>query len=201
MGQELDCRIRLGRRSLRGRALLESDHVLFRGEERLKVLFRDLTAVRADAGVLTLEYPGGRAEFELGAAAEKWAHKILHPPSRLDKLGVKPGLKLRVLGKFDEAFVDELPEQATARGKCDLLFFSAPTAADLRKLPELIAGVQPEGALWVIYPKGTTVIREIDVLEAGRAAGLKDVKVASFSATHTGLKFVIPVTERPAKRK
>src|ERR1035438_4974856 len=26
---------------------------------------------------------GGGAEFELGAAAEKWAQKILHPPSRL----------------------------------------------------------------------------------------------------------------------
>jgi len=48
----------------------------------------------------------------------------------------------------------------------------------------------------VIYPKGGPAIREIEVLEAGRAAGLKDVKVASFSATHTGLKFVLPVSKR-----
>jgi hypothetical protein len=48
----------------------------------------------------------------------------------------------------------------------------------------------------VIYPKGVTAIREIQVIEAGRAAGLKDVKVAGFSASHTGLKFVIPVTSR-----
>jgi hypothetical protein len=30
------------------------------------------------------------------------------------------------------------------------------------------------------------------VIEAGRAAGLKDVRVVGFSETHTGLKFVPP---------
>jgi hypothetical protein len=34
------------------------------------------------------------------------------------------------------------------------------------------------------------------VLMAGRIAGLKDIKVVGFSATHTALKFVIPVSER-----
>ena len=41
-----------------------------------------------------------------------------------------------------------------------------------------------------------TAIREVEVIERGRTAGLKDVKVASFSATHTALKFVIPVAAR-----
>jgi hypothetical protein len=42
----------------------------------------------------------------------------------------------------------------------------------------------------VIYPKGVPQIKEIRVIQAGRAAGMKDVKVARFSATHTALKFV-----------
>jgi hypothetical protein len=66
----------------------------------------------------------------------------------------------------------------------------------LRRIPKLAASIHPAGALWVVYPKGVTEIREIDVIMAGREAGLKDVKVASFSATHTALKFVIPVEER-----
>jgi hypothetical protein len=37
---------------------------------------------------------------------------------------------------------------------------------------------------------------ENDVIEAGRAAGMKDVKVVRYSDTHTGLKMVIPVSER-----
>ena len=51
-------------------------------------------------------------------------------------------------------------------------------------------------ALWVIYPKASSAIREIEVIEAGRAAGLKDVKVARISETHTGLKFVSPARKR-----
>ena len=58
------------------------------------------------------------------------------------------------------------------------------------------AGIKPDGALWLIYPKGVTEIREIDVLEAGRAAGLMDTKVARFTATETALQFVVPMEKR-----
>ncbi|MDR3700485.1 MAG: hypothetical protein P4L56_12655 [Candidatus Sulfopaludibacter sp.] len=200
MGQELGCRIRFQKRRLAGRALLETDHLLFRGEERLKVPFRELSGVRSEGGVLKLEFPGGPAEFDLGPAAEKWAHKILHPPCRLDKLGVKDGLAALLVGEFDEAFRSELRQRnvraGAGKGKQDLVFFAAEKSADLRKLRGLAGDLKPAAALWMIYPKGVTAIREIDVIDAGRAAGLKDVKVCGFSATHTGLKFVIPVSAR-----
>jgi len=51
-------------------------------------------------------------------------------------------------------------------------------------------------ALWVVYAKGKKEITESDVLDAGRKAGLKDVKVVGFSPTHTALKFVIPLEKR-----
>src|SRR5580704_15049756 len=108
MGQELECRLRYQRRTLTGKAYLETDYVLFRGEERLKILLKDLTVVKASGGVLTLEFAGGEAELELGKAAEKWREKILHPPSRMEKLGVKPGLSVRLAGEFEAGFLDEL---------------------------------------------------------------------------------------------
>ena len=196
MGQELDCRMHLHKRTLAGKAYLETDHILFRGEDRVKIQIKDLTSVTARAGVLHLEFPGGPARLELGAAAEKWAHKILHPPSRADKLGVKPGLSVRVVGEFEPAFLDELRALDTAQDQADLAFFGSAARKDLLRIPRLAKGLKPSGALWVVYPKGVQEIREIDVLNAGRAAGLKDVKVASFSATHTALKFVIPVAAR-----
>jgi len=126
--------------------------------------------------------------------------RILHPPTRLDKLGVKPGLAYRLAGEFDSGFAAELAaggaNPAKGRGKADLIFYAAERTADLDGVARLIAGMQPAGGLWVVYPKGVAAIREIEVLEAGRAAGLKDVKVASFSATHTALRFVIPVANR-----
>ncbi len=190
MGQECDCKLRLGARAVSGRAQLETDFLLFRGSERLKVAFKDLTAVTANDGLLTLEYPGGPAVLELGPQAAKWAQKILHPPTLLDKLGVKPGLAIAIEGEFDAEFLAQLGQ--LTKSKADLLLFAATNAAALARIPRLIAKLKPTGALWIVYPKGVAVIREVEVIEAGRAAGLKDTKVARFSETHTALKFSQP---------
>jgi hypothetical protein len=68
MGQELDCRMHYQRRTLAGKAHLETDHILFRGEERLKIAIKDLQSVTAQGGMLHLDFPGGPASLELGAA-------------------------------------------------------------------------------------------------------------------------------------
>ena len=202
MGQEIECRLHYRRKTITGMAYLETGFILFRGDERLKVPLRDLTGVTADGGILKLEFPGGPAALELGPAAGKWARKILNPPSLLDKLGVKPGLSVRLAGEFEAGFLDELRARSVewttraSKARHDLIFFAAKTTRDLAKIPGFAAAMKPDGGLWVVYPKGVSVIREIDVLDGGRAAGLKDIKVASFSATHTALKFVIPVAAR-----
>jgi len=187
VGQERECKLRYGGRTHTGKAYLETDYILFRGGERLKVSIKDVSGVRAEDGALRLEFPGGPAILELGDAAPKWAQKILHPPSRLEKLGVRPGAKIRVIGKLDSNFLDEAKAAGAVIGRssADLVFLAAAKSADLRKIPKLAAGV----ALWIVYPKGVDAIREIEVIAAGRAAGLKDSKVARFSNTHTALRF------------
>ena len=64
------------------------------------------------------------------------------------------------------------------------------------RLDQLTAAMRGAAALWIVYPKGQKRITENDVLSAGRKVGLKDVKVVGFSATHTALKFVIPLSKR-----
>ena len=49
----------------------------------------------------------GSAVFELGDHAEKWAHKILHPKSTVEKLGIKPGLVISALGMADGNFAKD----------------------------------------------------------------------------------------------
>jgi hypothetical protein len=198
MGKEIECRIRYQEQALTGKAYLETDHFLFRGTQRLKVLFKDLTKVQAEGGILRLEFTGGPAELELGAAAEKWAEKILHPPSRLHKLGVKPGMAVRLVGQFDEDFLADLESSRVEKvlDQADLIFLAADSKAKLARIRKLAPALKSDGALWVVYPRGIEKIREIDVIHAGRAHDLKDVKVASFSLTHTALKFVIPVIHR-----
>jgi hypothetical protein len=48
-----------------------------------------------------------------------------------------------------------------------------------------------------VRPKGSKAITEAETMAAGKRAGLVDVKVVSFSETHTAEKFVIPVAARP----
>lgn len=129
-------------------------------------------------------------------AAEKHYTTLL-----LDKLGVKPGMQVGVQAVTDQDFLTELRERADvdielARAELDIILFGAEAADELEQLAPLRARIRRNGAIWVIYPKGVKHITQRDVMEAAKAASLVDVKVASFSTTHTGLKLVIPVALR-----
>ena len=76
------------------------------------------------------------------------------------------------------------------------IFLGAEIREGLREVKKIAGKMKGSAALWVVYPKGQKSITEMDVIGAGRKAGLKDVKVVGFSATHTALKFVIPVEKR-----
>jgi hypothetical protein len=201
MGQEVETKATIGGKTQAGRVQLETDYLLWRGKERLKIPFATMRSVEASAGRLRIEHPGGKVSFELGPRAAKWADKILHPPTVLDKLGVKPAQRVSIIGN-GRAFSDEvaavLGEKPSSRVRkdSDLIFLFASDLQDLGRVEKLRGMIVPNGAVWVIYPKGRKEMTENDVLAAGRAAGMKDVKVVSFSDSHTGLKMVIPVSDR-----
>jgi hypothetical protein len=186
MGQEIKCRVEFGKESSEGKALLESAEVLFRGGFRLKIPFQGITALEAASGKLKIQFAEGSATFHLGPAAEKWAAKIRNPPSRLDKLGVKPGTKVHLINKHDDDFRRELAQRGAvlSKSKPDLVFLSVKNKDQLVELAYLTGS-----PVWVIYPKGVQAVTENDVIAAGRSVGFADIKVASFSATHTALKF------------
>jgi hypothetical protein len=80
----------------------------------------------------------------------------------------------------------------------DVVLLGADTTAELAVLPDLAARIKPNGAIWVVSRKGkAATLRDVEVMAAGKASGLIDNKVASFSATHTALRLVIPVALRP----
>ncbi|HKW55871.1 MAG TPA: hypothetical protein VJN42_00820 [Candidatus Acidoferrum sp.] len=200
MGNELHCKARFGKQSSSGKALLETSELIFRGEFRLKIPFASIKSVQAAEGELRVRTGEGLAVFELGDAAEKWCRKILHPKTRLEKLGVKPGAAISLIGEFQADFLGELQAlqrsgEKAARGE-ETIFLAAHSREDLSRLTRVTKGMKGAAALWIVYPKGQKAITENDVLSGGRKAGLKDVKVVGFSGTHTALKFVIPLANR-----
>jgi hypothetical protein len=206
MGAETDCKARFDKRVSAGHAMLETDYVLFRGDFRVKIPFQAMRQVRADGSWLKIESPEGVLELDLGAAAAaKWEQKILHPPSRLDKLGVKAGHKVAILGVVVRELAKELAGEVAARGAeirkratpgTDIVFLGAERKIDLDSLAKLLPAIEPDGAVWIVYPKGVKIITEGDVMGATKAAGLVDTKICAFSKTHTALKAVIPVKNR-----
>jgi len=203
MGNEANCVLKTTGKKVRGKALLETGELVFRSEAlRLRIPFAEMKSVKAVDGELRVRSVEGALALEIGADAEKWAHKILNPKSRMEKLGVKPGAKVAVVGRMESDFEAELGKtspdfaRAVIAPDTEWIFLMADAPKGLAQATNIAKGMRGAVALWIVYPKGQKEMTENDALATGRKAGLKDVKVVGFSPTHTALKFVIPLDKR-----
>ena len=201
MGFDTTCSATFKRQTSVGRAQLETDHLLFRGDFRVKLPLSAITAVSTKDGVLSLKSAGGTLTLSIGPSAGKWAAKIASPPSRVQKLGVKPGMRISVLGLSDAGFEAELKGAGAdvstrLRRDSDQIYIAIESAKDLGRFETVLPSVRQDGAVWAIRRRGLKDATEAATMAAGLAAGLVDVKVARFSDTHTAEKFVRPLKSR-----
>jgi|SRR5215469_15304880 len=203
MGNEVKCVARIDGKRQEGTALLETMELIFRGAEcRVKIAFAEMKSVAAADGELRVKTKDAEFAFAVGSAAYKWAHKILHPKTRIEKLGVKPGMRVSVLGEAEAEFAAELKKcqaeiaSGNAKGGAELTFLFVENETSLHKAAQAAKQLKGAAGLWIVYPKGNKEITEVRVIDAGRKLGLKDVKVVGFSLTHTALKFVVPLEKR-----
>jgi hypothetical protein len=132
----------------------------------------------------------------------------VYTTSRLDKLGVRPGVRVAIIGVPDEdlrqelrARTHDLTEDAPL-ADTDIVILGADSQEELSRLEDLRSTIVPNGAIWVVSRKGkAATLRDVDVIAAARTVGLVDNKVASFSPTHTALRLVIPVALRAPVRR
>jgi hypothetical protein len=131
----------------------------------------------------------------------------------LDKLGVRPGMRVATVGTLEDedeaagpegAFADRLRErtsdvtEGSAERDTDLIFLAADSSAELATLADLRPRLRPNGAIWVVSRKGRgATVRDLEVIAAARDHDLVDNKVVAFSPTRTALRLVIPVALRP----
>jgi hypothetical protein len=208
MGLEADCTVRLGRKTSAGKALLESERLIFRGEFRFDVPFAEMKSVTVDGGDLVVKTADSEARLELGETlAARWLRLIKEPKSLFEKLEVGPDARVAVVDVNDSLFLTALRErtasvvEARVPEGAPIVFFGAETREALRKLPLLRARMAETGTLWVVRPKASRSIAESEVLEAIRLAGFVDTKVVAFSKTHTAHKAVVPLELRGAPRR
>jgi hypothetical protein len=131
------------------------------------------------------------------------------------KLGIKDGFRVALLHVPE----DVKTELRDAFGKCriqrisghsgsdlDFVFLFAKSRAglELELLPAAKA-LAPAGMIWISWPKkssGVATDLTGDVVrQSGLDAGLVDVKVCAATDVWSGLKFVIPVKNRPKGKR
>jgi len=131
------------------------------------------------------------------------------------KLGIKDNFRVALLHVPDEVKT----ELRDALGKCriqswrpktstdlDFIFLFAKSRAGLElELMPAARALAPAGMLWISWPKkssGVATDLTGDVVrQSGLDAGLVDIKVCAVTDVWSGLKFVIPVKNRPKARR
>jgi hypothetical protein len=205
MGQEVKTQLRWDGRIVEGTALLETDHLVFRGGASVNLPFGEMWSVEADAGWLEIKSARGLMLIELGPKAEVWKEKIKNPKGLVEKLGVVADKKVLVLGKLDAGLVKEIESTGakvakSARGKdFDIVFVVANKKPDLEQITKARVLMKADGAIWIVYPKGKEELTERDVLTGGRTRELTDNKVAKVDEALTAVRFVIPTHLRKNK--
>ena len=124
------------------------------------------------------------------------------------KLGIKDDFRAALLHMPD----DVKTELRDALGKCriqpitgsdlDFIFLFSKSRAGLElELRRAAKALAPAGMLWISWPKKSsgvaTDLTEDAIRQLGLDAGLMDIKVCAVTEVWSGLKFVIPVKNRP----
>jgi hypothetical protein len=203
MGAETTCAVTFKDKTSAAKVRLETNVLQVRGRDlKLDVPFNTMKKVVAHGGILSFVHAGETLQVAVGAAADRWLDKILHPPSRLTKIGVRPEWRAAIVGHVESAFADELRAAVAtlsvgrAVKEADAIFVGISRPSDFERVSIAKSLIKPSGAVWLIRQKGSGEITESAVMAAGRTAGLVDVKVVALSSTHSALKFVIPVKNR-----
>ena len=122
------------------------------------------------------------------------------------KLGIQDGARVALVAApagFARKLDVEIREHA--RGKLDVIVFFATRERELvRRFPVFSRALEPDGGLWVAWPKKTsgvaTDLTFDPVQQTGLDAGLVDNKVCAIDETWSALRFVIRAADRADRR-
>ena len=115
---------------------------------------------------------------------------------QLTKLGIEPGVRLRILGADpDWKFAEPLEGvDVHDNGPCDVALVFVRALVELDAVVRWGELVYPAGAVWVAWPrKAADHASEVDehaIRDAALAVGMVDVKIAAIDDDWSGLKIV-----------
>ncbi len=124
------------------------------------------------------------------------------------KLGIKEGHRVALVGApagFTKILVPLPPVKLSTRlGPADVILYFTVKRADFEnKLPALEQALDPDGGLWICWPKKAsgvaTDMTEDVIRQVALPRGLVDNKVCAVDEVWSGLRLVVRVENRPKK--
>jgi len=209
MGWDIQTNVRMNGSAAACRVQFEGGEIICRGAVKRRIALADVKSPRARAGWLEFAVGGERIGIELGAKADAWVDAITNPRTRIQKLGIEPGMRVCVIGKAEADALEEIgaaigatPSRRLSKG-ADVVILFATAPGDLDRLPAIEPALADGGAVWALWPKGRTDLRHEELVAAGKRAGLSQTRSMAFSEVFTGLRLVRAkgaVTGRSSRR-
>jgi hypothetical protein len=121
--------------------------------------------------------------------------------SLVEKLGIPPRTRIAIINppRGFRATLGKLPVGVTVTSRVSgtypfMHFFTRDRAVLEKQIPRLLRALEPNGALWISWPKKAsgveTDMTENAVREIALPVGLVDIKVAAVDDLWSGLKLV-----------
>jgi hypothetical protein len=195
MGLEAKCAGKIaGGEVVVGKLHVDSKRIAFSGAgKKWAIELGEGVKTRIEGDWLIVSRGREKGAFEVGEAAQKWAKKILSPPSRLTKLGVKPAMRVWMKGKFPADFEKELASAGAERvrsiEKAEMVFLLLETKADLPKIAEVSQKLVGKTPLWLVWAKGQPTFRESDVMGFAAECEIGPSKNCAFDERLTAEKY------------
>ncbi|MEL6108983.1 MAG: hypothetical protein AAFU85_23490 [Planctomycetota bacterium] len=195
MGLELkNCSAVIKNAEHEGHLHVDSKELLFRSPDlKWSVKVGQGTQAKSIGGDLVVRRGSKSATFRVGANADKWIDKILHPPSRGKKLGLKAGTRYWISGDFESTFSEELSghglEKARSAKSCDIAFVLMHLQAELKAFDKIVKAAESGTHLWAVYPKGKDGVGQSEVIARAREHGMGPGKGIAFDETYSAMRF------------
>src|SRR5580698_5803551 len=93
---------------------LDGKELTLRDGLKLTIPLKDVRNAVATDGELTVAWAKEKIVLKVGDKAARLADKILRPPSLFDKLGIKAGHVVSVVGLDDKTFLRDLKQRTEA---------------------------------------------------------------------------------------
>lgn len=195
MGLELkQCKAVIKAVKATGKLHVDSKQIEFRAKDvRWSVQVGKGTSAKVDGNKLVVRRGSKTATFDVGAKAEKWADKVVNPPTRATKLGLKSGSKVLLRGGLEDSFAQELSAHGLVSVKsvktCDIAFVKLNKAADFKVFDSVASSCATGVHIWAIWPKGIEAVGQGQVIGRAREHGMGPGKKISFDETCTAMRF------------